>query len=286
MPALFRLRSKPTATTNRTVVDCNTVIDYNAIYSWLTDVEADMQKLRAATHQPYQSLLTEARRYFFSNPSEHLQKLLDNEQTMDEILRMLRRAGNPTRNPTSSKLLLMEWQTRHIWVKCRIKKIWGEPSSGTVSSLVKDFDFNVRIDAVVHYWQRHMTRVLIEINDTLLNVGREIVYTVEGPEPDISNVDTHVNAAEFAKHQDGVQTDTLTQDPDRDHRISCALCLEHYNDADDSAFELVCGHTVGQTCMATWLTSSNTQSTSCPYCKHALCPPRAYKEIEVMSLTS
>lgn len=56
---------------------------------------------------------------------------------MDAILRALRRAGDPIHNPTTSKLLLMDWQARYIWVKCRIEKIRGDPSSDTVPASSK-----------------------------------------------------------------------------------------------------------------------------------------------------
>lgn len=130
-----------------------------------------------------------------------------------------------------------------------------------------------------------MTSVLLDIDSTLRNVDRDVVYAMEGADPDITNVGTRLTAAAFAQHQADLQNEILTHHPDRDHRVSCAVCLERYTDTQDPAFELACGHIVGETCMAAWLASAHALAPSCPHCKHTLCPPRQRREYLLLAPT-
>ncbi|KAF2033285.1 hypothetical protein EK21DRAFT_109083 [Setomelanomma holmii] len=60
-----------------------------------------------------------------------------------------------------------------------------------------------------------------------------------------------------------------------DHAQRCCICLSPYH-SGHAGFKLnLCGHIIGTPCLSTWLNSTATNSTTCPYCRASLCARRA-----------
>jgi len=144
-----------------------------------------------------------------------------------------------------------------------------------------DEDYNERIETLMHSLKAENIAVLLDLDDVLPYIDGEDDYAGNNAGPAIASVGTRLTATELAQHQNNLYADPSIQDPHRDHRIACAMCLEPY-DSDDPAFILPCGHIVGELCMTAWLESANAQAASCPHCKHTLCPPRKFEVIPPM----
>lgn len=118
MSAFFRgFRSKPTTPAE------HPSIDYGVIQVTLARIEADMKNLRISNHQPYHDMLAKAQCCSLSECPKHIQKLLEDNRTMEAIFARLQDAADVTKATNADKLTLMIWQVRYLSEKCRIEKI-------------------------------------------------------------------------------------------------------------------------------------------------------------------
>lgn len=235
----------------------------------------DVDEVCATTGKSYMGLLHEAQVDFTSQTSEFKQELLTIDQMMTDLLTSLQDAADETKNTAASKLTLMVWRAQYVQALLLVAEVRCTGANYDAASVVQtDTSLEVRIETLLRDARNDFITVLTELDSLLPGMRFEEIYAMEGPEPDIARVGTLVSAEETAHYKSKVlQAPTPTADWQRDPHIRCSFCLDEYTTLDPP-FRLACGHVVGQTCMTTWLHSSNAQATSCPQCKHILCPLR------------
>ena len=243
----------------------------------LAAIETHVGYVRTTEGMSYSDMLCKGRVYQTSERPEYLQTLLDDDETIIDILTTLRQATDTNNNARADPLTLMRWQARYLLARFKTTDIRCDPEFDDAGSyLTTDRDFDDRINALVRWMKAEFATSTTELDTFYPGMNQEKVYAMSGPEPDIISINTLLNAAVLqARQSEVLLVDPLGENLDRDHRFQCALCLDHYN-ADDPALQLTCGHVVGQTCMSVWLTSTNAQATSYPHCKRLLCPPRKH----------
>ncbi|KAF9701569.1 hypothetical protein EKO04_000750 [Ascochyta lentis] len=256
-------------------INYEAAIDWVKVWTTLANIEHHIRDLCAKERKSYLDMLYEARVYRTSERPQHMQKLLDDDHTMNGILAMLQEAADVTKHSTPDQSISMAWQARYVLVKLHTTRMRYDADAYNAGfPLAADADFNKRLDTIVQWLAIELVNVLTELDALLPGMRYEEIYTLEGPDHDIATVGTLLPDSELRSRQDEVlQTDVLPENWERDHRIRCVLCLENYT-TYDPAFQLACNHIVGRTCMSTWLNSTNAQATSCPHCMRVLCPPR------------
>ncbi|UPX19288.1 RING-type E3 ubiquitin transferase [Ascochyta rabiei] len=275
MSEVFSIRSAPRPSPFDLGIDYKAAIDWFKVWTTLTNIKAHIKDLCAMEHKPYLDMLYEARVYRMSERPEPLQKLLDDDYTINKILAMLQEAADETKDASADQMTSMTWQARYVLAKLQTTRMRYDPDACNAGlPLLADVDFNGRLDTILNWMKVQLVKVLTELDTLLPGMRYEEVYTLEGPDHDIATVGTLLPDSKLqARQAEMHQTDVLAENWERDHRIRCVLCLEAYTTCDP-AFQLTCNHIVGQTCMSAWLNSTNGQATSCPHCKQVLCPPR------------
>ncbi|KAF3053539.1 hypothetical protein E8E11_011544 [Didymella keratinophila] len=216
MPSFFRFRSKPTVLGNPPF-DYQT-LEYETIRAILAGIDSWMQGFRVLCHEPHRKLGTDTAPHIFSKRSKHpkhLRMFHYKHDFMCAALFVLRQAANPMKNTTTSNFMLMVWQARYLFEKCRSAKIqgYGDAAADTVPRLAVDEDFNERIETPMHSLKAEIIAVLLDLDDVLPYMDEEDNYAGNNAGPDIASVGTRLTATEIAQHQDNLHVDPSIQDP-------------------------------------------------------------------------
>ncbi|KAH6637543.1 hypothetical protein C7974DRAFT_411017 [Boeremia exigua] len=234
----------------------------------LMAIKWDVDNLCATRGMSFLDMLREAQSEQTA-PRPGTPRIFANHQALGNLLAMLQEDMERTKNPASDKLAFIASRAQYVFAMQMVTWIrHSGNTSDTRSYLKADHDFNDLIGTLVQCYEGELVNLIAELDSLLPGMRFEEVFIMKGPDPDIAAVGSLLSTTEAR-----IQDDMLVENYERDHRMRCAFCLEAYT-AADPAFELTCGHIVGQTCMSTWLHSSQAQATSCPHCKFVLCPPR------------
>ncbi|KAJ4338003.1 hypothetical protein N0V95_008176 [Ascochyta clinopodiicola] len=246
----FSFQSAPEASSFDLGIDYEAAIDWFKVRTTLTDIEAHIKDLCAREHKSYLDMLYEARVYRTSERPQPLQKLLDDDYTINEILEMLQEAADETKDASADQLTSMTWQARYVSVKLHTTRLRYDPDAYDAGfPLMADVDFNKRLDIILDWMRVQLVKVLTELDTLLSGMRYEEIYTLEGPDHDIATVgallpDSKLQACQAEMHQ----TDKPAENWERDHRIRCVLCLEVYS-AYDPAFQLTTTSSAKHACL-------------------------------------
>lgn len=248
-------------------------IDWAKTWTTVKAMVSHAGKLRRTEGKPYQTLLDEVRDCPPTERSEPLQKLLDNDRAMENILLLLRGAANLYMNSYVTHTTLMTWQARWVLVKVQAMQMrHGSYHYDIPVVLKEDTDFTARLDAVLAWLKVGIVTETTDFNTFLpgMRFGPK-VYEMSGPAPSLSIIGKPLSDAELQSHEAAVlQDNTIAENSERDHRVRCAICFSPYA-VDDPAFQLTCGHVVGHTCMTVWFNTARARTVVCPHCNQVLC---------------